>query len=59
MNIELNNDLKRNSKYSEWGDEGNYREIEDEIDWKGVDVVDDSSRHYKRTVRKIHSLLKK
>lgn len=59
MNVELNNENLRRTKYSEWGDDGKYMDIENEIGWVGVDVVDDSSRHYKRTVRKIHSLLKK
>ena len=59
MKVELNNDLKRNSRHSDWGDDGAFLEIADEIDWRGVDTVDDSSRNYKKDVRKIHSLLKK
>lgn len=59
MKVELNNDLKRNPKHSDWGDDGAFLEIVDEIDWRGVDTVDDSSRNYKKDVRKIHSLLKK
>lgn len=59
LRIELMNETKRNPKYSDWGDDGEFLEIAEEIDWRGVHSVDDSSRHYKKDVRKIHSLLKK
>lgn len=58
MRVELSNDIKRNPKHSDWGDDGEFLEIADEIDWRGVEVVDDSSRNYKKDVRKIHSILK-
>ncbi len=59
MKEELNNDLKRNPRHSDWGDDGDFLDIVDEIDWRGTDFVDDSSRNYKKDVRKIHSLLLK
>lgn len=58
MRTELNNETQRNPRYSDWGDDGQFLDIAEEIDWRGVDFVDDSSRHYKKNVRKIHSLLK-
>jgi len=59
MRTELNNEFQRNPKHSDWGDDGAYLEVAEEIDWRGVDCVDDSSRHYKKNVKRIHSMLKK
>lgn len=59
LKVELSNETQRNPKHSDWGDDGTYKEIAEEIDWEGIDCVDDSSRHYKKNVRKIHSLLRK
>ena len=59
MRTELNHEFQRNPKHSEWGDDGAYFDIVEEIDWRGVDCVDDSSRHYKKNIKKIHSMLKK
>lgn len=59
MRTELNNEFQRNPRHSDWGDDGTFLDIAEEIDWRGVECVDDSSRHYKKNVKKIHSLLKK
>lgn len=48
--------MRRSAKHYDHGDEGdesNYGEIIDAIDWQGADAVDDSSLQYKKDLRYI------
>jgi len=54
---ELRNPLERDPEDTDWGEEGTYSDVIDSIDWEGVDRVDDSSRYYKKKVKRIYHLL--
>lgn len=55
-------DLERSTTYYDGGDDADeslYMKAVDALDWKGLDVIDDSSNWYKKKIRVIHDVLSK
>lgn len=54
LDRELKNPLERDPWDTDWGDDGIYSDIIESVDWEGVERIDDSTKHYKRKVKKIY-----